>query len=131
MELIRVIAAVIEQEGRLLVCQRPAHKRHGGLWEFPGGKLEPNENDDDAAKRELLEELSLELQAIGPVDFDVQDPGSAFLIVFRPVQAIGTPVCREHSASRWATLEELKCVALAPADRKYVEYRLTREATPP
>jgi 8-oxo-dGTP pyrophosphatase MutT (NUDIX family) len=48
-----VVAAVIERDGRLLVCQRPAHKRHGGLWEFPGGKCDPGESDAEAARREL------------------------------------------------------------------------------
>ncbi len=52
---IRVIAAVIRRGPELLVCRRPAHKRHGGLWEFPGGKCEPGESDADTARRELLE----------------------------------------------------------------------------
>ena len=50
------MAAVIERDGKLLVCRRPGHKRHGGLWEFPGGKLEPGETIVDAARRELDEE---------------------------------------------------------------------------
>ncbi|MFL5614828.1 MAG: NUDIX domain-containing protein [Gemmatimonadaceae bacterium] len=62
---VRVIAAVIERGGRLLVCQRPEHKRHSGLWEFPGGKLEPNEDDVTAARRELRDEPILELVAAG------------------------------------------------------------------
>ena len=49
----RVVASVIEVDGKLLVCQRPAHKRHGGLWEFPGGKIEPGESDFEAVEREL------------------------------------------------------------------------------
>ena len=48
---LRVIAAVIGRADTLLLCQRPPHKRHGGLWEFPGGKLEPGESDADAARR--------------------------------------------------------------------------------
>ena len=61
MATIRVIAAVIARGDRLLVCQRPPHKRHGGLWEFPGGKCEPGESDLEAARRELHEELGVEL----------------------------------------------------------------------
>ena len=56
----RVLATVIRRDGRLLVCQRPSHKRHGGLWEFPGGKVEPGESDLAASRRELAEELGVE-----------------------------------------------------------------------
>ncbi len=45
---VRVVAAVIEKDGKVLVCQRPTHKRHGGLWEFPGGKVERGESDFEA-----------------------------------------------------------------------------------
>ena len=66
---VRVVAAVIERasdEGaRLLVCRRPAHKRHGGLWEFPGGKVEAGEDLLHAARRELAEELALETETAG------------------------------------------------------------------
>src|SRR5258708_6415849 len=54
---IHVVAAIIERDGRFLLCRRNPLKRHGGLWEFPGGKLESGENHCDAAKRELYEEL--------------------------------------------------------------------------
>ena len=63
--LVRVIAAVVWRGDRLLVCQRPAHKRHGGLWEFPGGKVEAGESDAAAARRELREELGVEVTAVG------------------------------------------------------------------
>jgi mutator protein MutT len=122
----RVIAAVIERDGRLLVCQRPLHKRHGGLWEFPGGKLEPNEDDAAAARRELREELGLELEAIETAELEVQDPASPYLIAFAPVLAHGEPVCHEHTAVAWGTPAELSLLPLAPADRSYIEYCLTR-----
>jgi len=54
-ESVRVAAAVIERGGRLLVCQRPLGKRHGGLWEFPGGKLHEGEDLLAATTRELSE----------------------------------------------------------------------------
>ena len=57
----RVLAAVIERSGKFLMCRRPEHKNHGGLFEFPGGKLEAGESLADAARRELLEELALEV----------------------------------------------------------------------
>jgi mutator protein MutT len=125
---IRVIAAVISDADRLLVCQRPPHKRHGGLWEFPGGKCEPGESDFEAASRELREELGVEVISVGPELTAIHDPGSPFLIAFVPATMVGTPVCHEHTALRWGTLEELVDLALAPSDRRFVEARLAGKA---
>ena len=71
-----VLAAVIQRGTSYLVCRRPADKRHGGLWEFPGGKLELGETHFDAAKRELREELGVRALSVGDVMFSVTDPGS-------------------------------------------------------
>ena len=118
---IRVVAAVVARDGRLLVCQRPAHKRHGGLWEFPGGKCEPGESDADAVVRELREELGVAVRTVGAERFAVRDTGSPFLIAFVPVEIAGEPVCHEHTALRWGTPDELAQLALAPSDRRFVE----------
>src|SRR5450432_2765139 len=72
----RVVAAVIQRGDEYLICQRPAHKRHGGLWEFPGGKLEPGETTFDAATRELREELDVHVVAVGDLMLSIDDPGS-------------------------------------------------------
>lgn len=121
MSLIRVIAAIIARGDELLVCQRPLHKRHGGLWEFPGGKVEPDESDEDSARRELAEELGVEVVSAGPAQLEVRDAGSPFLIAFVPVRIKGEPECREHSALRWGTPEVLRSLPLAPSDRSYVD----------
>jgi 8-oxo-dGTP diphosphatase len=123
-DIIRVVAAVISDGERLLVCQRPPHKRHGGLWEFPGGKCERGEADRDAAARELREELGVEVVHVGEELLALRDPGSPFLIAFVPVTIVGTPVCHEHTALAWATLSELAALPLAPSDRWFVESRL-------
>jgi len=120
---VRVVASVIQQNGTLLVCERPAHKRHGGLWEFPGGKVEPGESDFDAVSRELAEELGVVVQTVGAVEFSYNDPGSHFVIEFLPVTISGEPQCLEHAALAWAGEEELLTYALAPTDRRYVEWR--------
>ncbi|HNV73404.1 MAG TPA: (deoxy)nucleoside triphosphate pyrophosphohydrolase [Gemmatimonadaceae bacterium] len=122
---IRVLAAVIARGDRYLVCQRPADKRHGGLWEFPGGKLEPGETDAEAARRELREELGVEVTEVGRERFGVHDPGSPFHIAFLPVTIVGEPACLEHSALAWATPAELLAYALAPSDRLFVESMLS------
>jgi 8-oxo-dGTP diphosphatase len=64
---IRVLASVIERDHRLLVCRRPLDKRHGGLWEFSGGKVREGESDLEAARRELREELAVEVTGVGAV----------------------------------------------------------------
>jgi mutator protein MutT len=118
---IRVLAAVLVREGRVLIARRPAHKRHGGLWEFPGGKVEPGESDDDAMARELREELGLRLVTLGPVRFVRADPGTPFEIVFLEVAADGEPVAHEHEALAWVLPEELAGYALAPSDAAFAE----------
>ena len=92
--LVRVLAAVVRRDGRVLLAQRPAHKRHGQLWEFPGGKLAAGEDCLAAARRELHEELGIRVESIGATLFERQDPGSEFLIQF--VEVI-TGVNRKHS----------------------------------
>jgi len=118
----RVLAAVIRQHDTYLVCQRPVHKRHGSLWEFPGGKLEAGETDLEAAGRELAEELGVRVLALGAPLFSIADPGSEFLIEFVPTMIHGAPKCLEHSDLRWLTLQELPSLQLAPSDRRFVEF---------
>ena len=117
--LTRVLAAVIEREGRFLVCLRPAHKRHGGYWEFPGGKLESGETLIQAARRELSEELGVEVLSVGEVLFRSQDSGSPFLIEFAQVEIRGEPESREHDDIRWLSAQELRRLKLAPTDQAF------------
>ena len=121
---IPVLAAVIQRCGRYLVCQRPALKRHGGLWEFPGGKLEPGESLLHAANRELSEELDVTALEVSEPLFSIADPGSPFVIEFVPTMISGEPACLEHAELRWAPLAELPDLPLAPSDRKFVEFLL-------
>lgn len=121
---IRVVAAVIERDGRLLVCRRAAHKRHGGLWEFPGGKVEPGENDFAALQRELREELDVEVVRVAAETFRRQDPGSNFTIAFVPTAIAGEPEALEHQAIEWAKTEDLQRFDLAPSDAEFVRHLL-------
>ena len=69
-----------------MLCRRPSHKRHGGLWEFPGGKIREGESNLDAAHRELGEELGVEVVGVGKLLFTAIDPGSPYLIEFFEVE---------------------------------------------
>ncbi len=124
---IRVLAAVITRDDRYLICKRPAHKRHGDLWEFPGGKIEDGESDLEAADREMQEELAVAATSVTEPLFIRQDPGSEFSIEFMPVEIAGTPREIEHSALAWVTVEKMLDYELAPSDRVFAETCLARK----
>jgi 8-oxo-dGTP diphosphatase len=117
---------VVERDGRYLVCRRPAHKRHGGLWEFPGGKLNPGETLADGLKREMWEELGVRAELRARPLLEVADTGSAFVIIFTPAHFSGEPTPLEHEEIRWVKLEELQYLALAPSDHLFVHTRLLK-----
>jgi mutator protein MutT len=119
---VRVLAAVIERDGRYLICRRPSNKRHGGLWEFPGGKLELGETLYDAALRELWEELGVRARTVGDVVFRALEADSPFVIEFGPVEISGHPACLEHSALAWVPAAELDGYALAPCDARFAAW---------
>ena len=116
---IRVVAAVIQRDGHFLVCQRSHLKRHGGLWEFPGGKIELSETIKAAAERELKEELALEVTGIGRTLLIQMDPGSPFQIEFVEVFAEGDPRALEHEEVRWVLPSELELIPLAPTNEVF------------
>ncbi len=133
MQLPRVIvAAVIIAGGRVLACERSAPPEVAGRWEFPGGKVEPGETDQEALARECDEELGVRVgvgERVGP-DVSLAH-GRAVLRVFR-VELLdgGEPQALEHSAMRWLAPDELNSVPWLPADRPIVRElreRLARE----
>jgi 8-oxo-dGTP pyrophosphatase MutT (NUDIX family) len=115
-----VVAAVVRRGDRYLVGRRPPAKRHGGLWEFPGGKVNESESRLAAAERELAEELGLEVVSLGRLLFSVEDSGSPFVIEFFETDASGAPRPLEHTEIGWFTVAELARMDLAPADARFV-----------
>lgn len=117
-----MLAAVIRDGDKFLLCKRPAAKRHGGLWEFPGGKLEAGESLQDAARRELLEELEVITTSVGEPLLSIHDAGSIYEIVFVPVGISGEPRALEHDDVRWVALPEMLSLDLAPSDREFARW---------
>jgi mutator protein MutT len=116
MHTITVAAAVIQRDGRYLICRRPGHKRHGGLWEFPGGKLHDGESVADAIRRELREELHVQPVSVGSVQASIPDHGSPFVITFVAVEILGEPRSTAHDAVAWVAAPDLVRYPLAPCD---------------
>lgn len=118
-----VVAALIRDEhGRVLLQQRPAGKAHGGLWEFPGGKVEPGELPGAALIREIDEELGLALTqgALEPVAFAEGAPDAAgravVLLLYAVGQWEGAPYAREGGAFAWAEPAALHTYPMPPLD---------------
>ena len=118
--IIRVVAAVIRNQNCVLIAQRPDHKRHGGLWEFPGGKIQEGESVFGAVKRELEEELGVDVTETGEILYSDQDNGSPFVIEFVETQILGDPKPLEHLDLKWANLADLESMQLAPTDARFL-----------
>ena len=113
-----VVAALIRDGGRFMICRRPAHKARGLLWEFVGGKVEPGETKREALARECREEIGVEVEA-GDVYFDVVHEYPDILIhltLYNAVITEGEPKLLEHSEIRWITPEEIPQYEFCPAD---------------
>ena len=121
-------AAVRDAEGRVLVARRTRPAHLAGLWEFPGGKLEPGEDGAACLKRELDEELRLDVvvgTALAEAVENRADGGGLRLTVYasRPVDALAPraePVDGTHDRIRWIHGSELESLELAPLDRPLV-----------
>src|SRR4051812_12551960 len=98
----RVVACLLRRATKVLVGKRPSQKRHGGLWEFPGGKTEAGETDQQAALRELREELGILDARVSESIFEVHDHEAHFTIAFLPVETVDEPVALEHAELKWA-----------------------------
>ena len=118
--MIEVVAALIRDGNRVLLCRRPDGKAQGGKWEFPGGKIEPGETGAAALERECREELDVTL-AVGCALADVvQDypDRSIHLTLYDARIASGAPRRLEHSEIRWVAPERIGEYDLCPADAR-------------
>lgn len=121
--MVEVVAALIWNGDRFLICQRPAHKARGLLWEFVGGKVEPGETKEQALIRECREELNVELEIGAPfMDVQHQYPDlTVHLTLFLAAIRQGTPQMLEHNDIRWITVPEIPQYEFCPADVEILE----------
>lgn len=118
--LLVVAAALADGEGRVLVQQRPPRKPMAGLWEFPGGKVDPGELPEAALCRELGEELGIEVNAgdLAPAAFASESLGERhlLLLLYTVREWSGEPEARHATALRWVRPDELYGLEMPPAD---------------
>ena len=120
-----VVCALIEKAGQVLIAQRPEGKHLASKWEFPGGKVELDEEPEAALIREIREELGCEivLQSRLPASSHAYERGEITLVPFRCTLAADSaePRAHEHAVLAWATPDELRNYDLAEADLPIVE----------
>jgi len=122
--LLVVAVALIDADRRVLIAQRPEGKTLAGLWEFPGGKVEPGESPEEALIRELEEELGISTRTacLAPVSFASHSYDNFHLLM--PLYACrkwqGEPRMREHAALKWVRPQKLRDYPMPPADEPLI-----------
>ena len=117
--MVEVVAALIWDENRFMICQRPSHKSCALLWEFVGGKVERGETKEQALVRECREELAVTI-TVGEEFMDVVHAYpdiTVHLTLFHARIVSGTPQKLEHNDIRWITPSEIPNFAFCPADK--------------
>ena len=118
--MVEVVAALIWDKDKFMICQRPAHKARGLLWEFVGGKVELGETKEQALIRECREELAVTL-SVSDVFMDVvhEYPDlTVHLTLFNATIAEGVPQMLEHNDIHWITPSEIPNYEFCPADEE-------------
>lgn len=116
--MVEVVAALVWNGDRFMICQRPANKARALLWEFVGGKVEPGETHEQALIRECQEELAITL-SVGDLFMEVihEYPETTVrLSLFNATIAEGVPQKLEHNDIQWITVDEIPNYQFCPAD---------------
>lgn len=118
--MVDVVAALIRDGERFMICQRPAHKARGMLWEFVGGKVEPGETKTEALIRECREELDITVvpEDVFAVLIHRYPDLEIRLTLYNAIIAAGTPRLLEHNDLRWITAREIDQYDFCPADEE-------------
>ena len=128
---LRVVAALVYRDGKILFTQRQKGKHLPALWEFPGGKVEQGETDEEALKRELLEEVGVEIE-MGPCCFETRYgyvTRAVHLRVFRCQISEGEPQALDVKAVKWVDRKDLIQLNVPPADVSFI-HELASGAAP-
>jgi len=120
-DLVAVVGAALIRDGRVLASRRTEPPGLAGLWEFPGGKVEPGESDAQALQRELREELQVEASVGAQLGDDLPIGDTAVLRVYLCALVSGEPALVDHDEHRWLAASELLDVAWIPVDLPLVE----------
>ncbi|MGC4867673.1 (deoxy)nucleoside triphosphate pyrophosphohydrolase [Micromonospora sp. DT53] len=117
-----IVGAAIIRDGRVLACARSAPPEVAGMWEFPGGKVEPGEAETDALIRECAEELAVRVEIGDRVGRNVRMAHGRSVLKVYAARLLGDdqPQALEHEALRWLTADELDSVTWLPADAPIV-----------
>ena len=121
MERVGVVGAALVRDGRVLASRRTEPPRLAGLWEFPGGKVEPGESDEQALVRELREELGVTAEVGGRLGGDLPIGDTAVLRVYTARITAGEPALVDHDEHRWLGADDLLDVPWIPVDLPLVE----------
>ncbi len=128
METTRVAVGILKRNGKILACQRKKGSRYGLKWEFPGGKLEPGETALQCVRRELAEELAIDVRAVQETEYEtaVYDDGGKFEVAYCHITDFtGEPKNNVFETIRWVDLHELKRLDMLEGNRSIIE-KLTR-----
>ena len=121
--MVEVVAGLIWNGDKFMICQRPKDKARALLWEFVGGKIEPNESGEDALVRECKEELDI---VVKPLDVfcdvvHVYPDITVHLTLYNAEILSGEPVLIEHNDLKWITPDEIDSYEFCPADVEILE----------
>lgn len=121
--MIRVAVGILKKNGKILVAQRPVDKPYSGYWEFPGGKIENNESGGEALKRELYEELGIQVLHADPWFEHVHAyPDKTVLLeMWLVMEFSGEPHGKENQVLQWVTLSEMLTLRLLEGNWPIIE----------
>lgn len=120
---IKVAVGVITKNDLFFVCRRQAHQHQGNKWEFPGGKVNANESSENALKRELAEEIGIEVtgyQHLMDINFSYPDKNVS-LLVYIVDEFTGTAYGAEQQESQWVCFDTLKTLEFPDANKRIID----------
>jgi 8-oxo-dGTP diphosphatase len=122
--MLTVVAALIQKDAKVLICQRPPGQSHAGKWEFPGGKVEPGESPERALGRELVEELSIDAVVGAEVErytYAYPNKPPILLVFFRVTEYGGEPRNLVFARIEWVDLKDLPSYDFLEGDVDFVK----------